>query len=377
MTILMVQLPMNTAAYSVPRRSSSSSRSSHKATTPMTHDNYIPTEELFFLQDEFGHVNSELATSIWNWERATTTSKVPYSTRTCLRWVDDIAKQQYQIHQQCGDVSYGDLLQEGMVALMYAMKTYGHPTTSTATTSDTFEVHAKRLITQALMKMMERRSIRLPRKVEQLLQQAKRMRASLTLELARDPSVNEVADRIGVSAQELAKYTKASQRTLSVESTMEVYNPLLDMTTQFEDSGENEMSTRMDDEEDAFLWNEEGEDLMWLHHEQITAPLKDMIPDDEDENEHAMEDSTSTFRQDVETFLTNCLSSQEVELIRLRFGLTGRKLSLAEIGTLFGGISPSRIKQMEDAAMEKLFSASSSSQATVGRYLEDDMDEVL
>ena len=175
---------------------------------------------------------------------------------------------------------------------------------------------------------------------------------------------------ISTALWRLVKDSRRSLTTMSVESTIEVYNPLIDERALFMDQDE------MDYQDDAFLGDvdNEGEDLMWIRQEQITGPLRDMIPDTSAEIEEGT--AQQHVRQDVTGFLTKCLSHQEIQIIRMRFGLDNGRMSLAEIGTIFG-MSPSRIKQIEDAAMEKLFSASYSSQQTVERYLEDDLDDEL
>ena len=274
----------------------------------------VPMMEQSFLLD--GHsVNSELATSIWNWDRThrKSTNHIPYSTRDGLRWVDALVK---ELHDSSNDETtdkYSDLIQEGMVALMHAMTSY-----DAQGSSETFQDYAKRHISTALWR--------------------------------------------------LVKDSRRSLTTMSMESTIEVYNPLIDERALFMDQDE------MDYQDDAFLGDvdDEGEDLMWIRQEQITGPLRDMIPDTSSD----FDDGTTqqNVRQDVTGFLTKCLSHQESQIIRMRFGLDNGRMSLAEVGTIFG-MSPSRIKQIEDAAMEKLFSASYSSQQTVERYLEDDSDD--
>lgn len=253
------------------------------------HDSLVPND-------------SELVTSIWNWDRKHRGQEASFTwTRDGLVLVDSISKQ-----FQTPGMHYNDLVQEGMMALMHAM--------TTCPTEESFDDYAGRCITQSLSKILEARQSQFPQ--------------------------------------------------MSVESTiMEVIKT--DAVAQFLDDYRGELR------DEAYLEDDfEGEDLMWIRQEQIAGPLRDMIPDigaaDSDE-----------MRQDVDVFLSKWLSEAEMQLIRLRFGLDdGRRMPLKEIGVIFG-VSQLRIKQMEDAALEKLLTASFSFQQALGRYLEDDGDEMI
>jgi RNA polymerase sigma factor (sigma-70 family) len=251
--------------------------------------------------DSFVPNDSELATSIWNWDRKHRGQEASFTwTRDGLVLVDSISKQ-----FQTPGMYYNDLVQEGMMALMHAM--------TTCPTEETFDDYAGRCITHSLSELLKARQIQLPQ--------------------------------------------------MSVESTiMEIIKT--DAVAQFLDD------YKVDLRDEAYLEDDfEGEDLMWIRQEQIAGPLRDMIPDVGAESDE--------MRQDVDGFLSKWLSDAEMQLIRLRFGLDdGRRMPLKEIGTIFG-VSQLRIKQMEDAALEKLLTASYSFQQALGGYLEDDGDEML
>ncbi len=138
---------------------SSSSSSSSCVPNPMipssSTSSSILSEMHSILDDGLGHINKELATSIWTWENENLqqksldldndntpsfplASKLKYSTRDGLRLIESIAREMEQVDSVCeggggggGDATtnggivvmerYNDLVQEGVVALMKCM----------------------------------------------------------------------------------------------------------------------------------------------------------------------------------------------------------------------------------------------------------------
>ena len=116
------------------------------------------------LDDGNGHINSELATSIWSWENenfnSTTDEPFPakrlkYSTRDGIRLIDSIAQTFDQSDR------YADLAQEGVVALMKSTVLWDQrhqPESKHETYEDTFEEFATRKIKHAMQKALEESS---------------------------------------------------------------------------------------------------------------------------------------------------------------------------------------------------------------------------
>ena len=75
---------------------------------------------------------------------------------------------------------------------------------------------------------------------------------------------------------------------------------------------------------------------------------------------------------DIDDFLVKTLTEREVQVIRLRYGLNngGKVDTLDDIGHELGGITASRVKQIEEQAMEKL--RSSFTNRDVEPYLEEE-----
>jgi RNA polymerase nonessential primary-like sigma factor len=71
--------------------------------------------------------------------------------------------------------------------------------------------------------------------------------------------------------------------------------------------------------------------------------------------------------------LVKTLDERELQVIRMRYGLSnGEVTSLSDIGSEFG-VTASRIKQIEEQSMEKL--RSSYTNRSVEPYLEDELGE--
>lgn len=116
------------------------------------------------LDDGNGHINSELATSIWSWENEHFNAKnnepfpakrLKYSTRDGIRLIDSIAQTFDQSDR------YADLAQEGVVALMKSTVLWDQrhqPESKYETYEDTFEEFATRKIKHAMQKALEESS---------------------------------------------------------------------------------------------------------------------------------------------------------------------------------------------------------------------------
>ena len=323
------------------------------------------------IDDGNGNIRSDLATSIWNWDNEhrnrDSLPKFRYSTRKGLRLVDEIARELLEttwgvnkgVDEDHMVTTYSDLIQEGVVALMYAIAKYND------SQEESFEHYARRKITTSLTRYLAKdsRSFHLPSHVVELLNHARRTKARLRAQMGREPTIAQVAEELGVPTKKLELYQLVSGGTLSVERTMEIYDPLLETTFADQDTWEHEHWEEDNDEE-----QEEGEDEMWVHQEQIAAPLRDMIPDTQPTPDDLI--FQKMIHDDVDDFLVRTLTDRELHVIRMRYGLNnGKAASLSDIGQELG-VTASRVKQIEEQAMEKL--RSSFTNREVEPYLEDE-----
>jgi len=112
------------------------------------------------LDDGQGHINSDLARSIWQWENSHFHSqnddpfpakRLQYSTRDGLRLIDDIARE-FDVENR-----HADLVQEGVVALMKCTVLWDEKhllKQDEKITEDSFEVFARNTITKAMKKAL-------------------------------------------------------------------------------------------------------------------------------------------------------------------------------------------------------------------------------
>jgi RNA polymerase primary sigma factor len=323
------------------------------------------------IDDGNGNIRSDLATSIWNWDnehrRKDSLPKFEYSTRKGLRLVDEIARELLEttrgvnkgVDEDHTVTTYSDLVQEGVVALMYAMAKYDD------SQGESFAHYARRKIATTLTRYLgkDSRSFRLPSHIMELLNHARRIKARLRSQMGREPTISQVAEELGIPTKKLELYQLVSGSTLSVERTMEIYDPLVETTFADQDTWEHEHWGEENAEQ-----QDEGEDEMWVHQEQIAAPLRDMIPDTQPTPDDLV--FQRMIHDDVDDFLVKTLTDRELQIIRLRYGLNnGKATSLSDIG-LELGVTASRVKQIEEQAMEKL--RSSYTNREVEPYLEDE-----
>lgn len=87
--------------------------------------------------------------------------------------------------------------------------------------------------------------------------------------------------------------------------------------------------------------------------EEKDSELKDFIPDNKINFENIVENNL--LANEIKELLTNCkLSSREIEVLSLRFGLNdGQYKTLEEVGQIFG-VTRERIRQIEANALKKI-----------------------
>src|SRR6266516_1102507 len=212
--------------------------------------------------------------------------------RSNLRFVVSVAKK----YQNQG-VSLSDLINEGNLGLIRAAHKFDE------TKGIKFISYAVWWIRQAILQALAEQSriVRVP------LNRAGTRSASLLQELGREPTVEEIAEGMDISEEEVAKTLSISQAHLSLDA------PLTP-----------------------------GEDNKLLDYLPDTT---NPGPDDQS-FEHALTES-------IEEVLAT-LKEREAKILRLYFGLEGQEpMTLEEIGSLLG-ITRERVRQIKEKALARL-----------------------
>jgi RNA polymerase sigma factor (sigma-70 family) len=299
-----------------------------------TNENDVEIQSL--LEDGKGHINPELAQRIWKWEqeqRLNLDMRPHDSTRQGLRWVSDMVGQIVRNRQKSStsktpsaedDDRHDDLIQEGVMALMQAMTNYERQ----ARPSQSFEAFAKLRIRHAL----------------------------------EDYVVN-----IGLNQK---------KRTLSMETTVEISDPL---ETHYSNQDEwevreglvldNGKNVKRDQLVQGFLdeaLQYEGEDQMWVQQQQVAAPLRDSIPETEQEQQLFDNNESSPtpddlalrdmIRFNVDEFLGTSLEELESQVIQMRFGFDsedGNPKTQKEVAFELD-LTVSKVRKLQKQALQKL-----------------------
>ena len=200
-------------------------------------------------------------------------------------------------------VSLLDLINEGNIGLIQAAKKF-NPDKNVK-----FITYAVWWIRQAILHALSEHgaTFRLPQKQANILYRIERSREALGRELSRPPNEDELAEEVGMEAEEVRLLLSSNQNLLSLNQPVD-------------QEGEAEFG-----------------DLL----EQYVVP---------DTDEEMLRHS---FEQTLEEALSE-LSDKERQILSLRFGLEDdRPRTLREIGDMLG-ISRERVRQIENQALTKL-----------------------